>query len=336
MSITSTTNRYLVIPDCHSDLGNITFVEQNIEMIFENVDKIIFLGDYIDGYLNEDIHGYRFMNTRSDFKLQKSQDWSHKKFTEKLISSSGFSKDTSDIIKGVDRKECEDNVIAYLERFKHLKERYPDKIILLIGNHDLAYMTYLTTDIMKYNNEKKFPSLVGVTRMYINSPNYIVECNGIFEPINQRNPGIPFHVNERISRWFLDNYDLFEAFWKSDGKPESINSGIMFSHNTINEKFYEELIYGGLINLPKEDIFDFMIKHVDICFDHEFGEESPYFRNVIGHKNIEPEFPIIHNGIVYTDRMVNKYTHFLIREGYHDYVEQDEPYFNCVKLIECY
>ncbi len=79
--------KILIIPDVHGR----QFWKQPIEKYINDVDKIVFLGDYCDPYLDEPI----------------TYTW----------------------------KEC----INGLQEIIELKKNFPDKIILLLGNHDEHY-----------------------------------------------------------------------------------------------------------------------------------------------------------------------------------------------------
>lgn len=87
-----------------SDLHGRTFWRRVLNIIDE-VDKIIFLGDYLDPYYDENI------------------SW-------------------------------EDAVIEFKEILK-LKEKYPEKVILLIGNHDCFYMFLNFPDCSRNNYTKR-------------------------------------------------------------------------------------------------------------------------------------------------------------------------------------
>ena len=86
--------KILIIPDVHCR----SFFKEPVKKYIDKVDKIIFLGDYLDPYDFED---------------------------------------------GVTRKRKIKNLVQILT----LKDENPDKVILLLGNHDLHYCDY------KYGND---------------------------------------------------------------------------------------------------------------------------------------------------------------------------------------
>ena len=96
--------KILVIPDVHGRQFWRDAVKENIE----NVDKIVFLGDYLDPYDDED---------------------------EKV--------EFEDAIKG-------------LEEIIDLKKNNSDKIILLLGNHDMHYLNGLYCDLAKSTRYRSY------------------------------------------------------------------------------------------------------------------------------------------------------------------------------------
>ena len=98
--------KYLIIPDVH---GRDFWIEP-LKYVLKNTDaKIIFLGDYLDVYLEEFQEKYEF----------DINDYSKKTYEK-------FNKVYDDAI----------------ENFKSIidfKKENPDRIILLLGNHDCGY-----------------------------------------------------------------------------------------------------------------------------------------------------------------------------------------------------
>lgn len=100
----------LIIPDVHGRF----FWKEPIKYIIENTDKtIVFLGDYVDPYDDD------FFNENN----------------EPLYENIGT---INDMLK---------NTIKILKEIIALKKLYPDRIILLLGNHDCSYM--IGTEICK-------------------------------------------------------------------------------------------------------------------------------------------------------------------------------------------
>ena len=94
--------KILVIPDVHGR----TFWKDAVENFAEECDKIIFLGDYIDPYKDEDIT----------------------------------------------RKQA----IAILEEIINLRANNPDKVVLLMGNHDAHYMLRNFPRSTRYDSSNSF------------------------------------------------------------------------------------------------------------------------------------------------------------------------------------
>lgn len=97
----------LIIPDVHGRV----FWKKPVEEVLEGSDaKIIFLGDYLDPYLYEFGIGDSFFS--SPDKWAEIADQTHK---------------------------VQDRVIDNFKSIIELKKKYPDRITLLIGNHDCGY-----------------------------------------------------------------------------------------------------------------------------------------------------------------------------------------------------
>ena len=98
--------KILVIPDVH---GRDFWVEP-VKETLENTDaKIVFLGDYLDVYIREFVEKY---NYKLDVYTQENWD----KIYQLL-----------------------DDTVAMFEEIIELKRQYPDRITLLVGNHDCGY-----------------------------------------------------------------------------------------------------------------------------------------------------------------------------------------------------
>ena len=98
--------KYLIIPDVHGRDFWITPVNE----VLENTDaKIIFLGDYLDVYIDEFIEKYGF---------------------------SKYSADKENVLK---IHQVYDDAVANFEKIINLKKKYTDRITLLLGNHDCGY-----------------------------------------------------------------------------------------------------------------------------------------------------------------------------------------------------
>lgn len=96
----------LVIPDVHGRY----FWKGPVKETLENTNaKIVFLGDYLDVYLREfvKIYGYKL-----DVYTQENWDKIYKLW---------------------------DDTVAMFEEIIELKRKYPERITLLVGNHDCGY-----------------------------------------------------------------------------------------------------------------------------------------------------------------------------------------------------
>lgn len=127
--------KILIVPDYHLRRYMLDLVKDNID----NVDEIIFLGDYLDPYLHEGII-----------------------FTEKRI----------------------DDLIEII----NIKKSNPDKVVLLLGNHDIHYTNYM----------------------------------GNFVPCSRYN----LELAPKISKVFSENRNLFRLFHK-EGKYLFSHSGVV-------------------------------------------------------------------------------------------------------------
>jgi predicted phosphodiesterase len=104
----------MIIPDVHGRF----FWKEPIKYIIENTDKkIVFLGDYVDPYDDD------FFNENG----------------EPLYENIGT---INDMLK---------NTIKILKEIIALKKLYPDRIILLLGNHDCGYMISTEICIARYD-----------------------------------------------------------------------------------------------------------------------------------------------------------------------------------------
>ena len=96
--------KYLIVPDVHAR----DFWREPVKNILNNTDaKIVFLGDYVDPYYNEFYDG-------------DEDKW---------------------LVEGINSWDDLSNyVVKTLTDIIQLKKEYPDRVILLLGNHDCGYM----------------------------------------------------------------------------------------------------------------------------------------------------------------------------------------------------
>ena len=95
--------KYLIVPDVHAR----DFWREPVNKILKDTDaKIVFLGDYVDPYYDE------FYNDEDKWLVEGINSWD----------------------------DLSNYVIKTLTDIIELKKNNPDRIILLLGNHDCSYM----------------------------------------------------------------------------------------------------------------------------------------------------------------------------------------------------
>ena len=115
----------LLIPDVHGR----QFWKQPVIEVLENTNaKIVFLGDYLDVYPQEFTEMYGF---KLDAYTQENWDKICKLF---------------------------DDTVAMFEEIIELKRQYPDRITLLVGNHDCGYA--VGTKICEVRRDKRNASKI--------------------------------------------------------------------------------------------------------------------------------------------------------------------------------
>lgn len=108
--------KYLIVPDVH---GRDFWREPVYKTLQETDAKIIFLGDYVDPYYDEFYDG-------------DEDKW---------------------LVEGINSwDDLSDYVVKTLTDIINLKKQYPDRIILLLGNHDCGYA--ISTIICKSRHER--------------------------------------------------------------------------------------------------------------------------------------------------------------------------------------
>ena len=112
--------KILVIPDVHGRYFWINPVKETLE----NTDaKIIFLGDYLDVYIKEFVKIY---NYKLDVYTQENWDKIYQLW---------------------------DDTVTMFESIVALKKEYPDRITLLLGNHDCTYA--ISPDICDVRTDRR-------------------------------------------------------------------------------------------------------------------------------------------------------------------------------------
>lgn len=187
--------KYLVIPDVH---GRDFWIEP-VKYVLENTDaKIIFLGDYTDPYLQEfqEIYGYKI----------NEDGWISSEDSPKV---GALLEDTVEMFKTI----------------IELKKNNPDRITLLLGNHDCGYAIspYICSsrrDKVRYRNISKLFSenrelFQLADEAYINDKHFIFSHAGInkdyarycFEDeVNEENVVRLFN-----EKYFEDNYGIMDT-----------------------------------------------------------------------------------------------------------------------------
>jgi hypothetical protein len=112
----SQTIKYLIVPDVHGR----DFWREPVNKTLQETDaKIVFLGDYVDPYYGEFYDG-------------DEDKW---------------------LVEGINSWEnLSDYVVKTLTDIINLKKEYPDRIILLLGNHDCGYL--IGTQICSCRHER--------------------------------------------------------------------------------------------------------------------------------------------------------------------------------------
>ena len=125
-------SKILICPDIHGR----KFWHKAIEMIDE-VDQVVFLGDYLDPYSHE---GITFEDTLTEFE----------------------------------------GILAF-------KEDYPDKVVLLVGNHDMHYIKTEFMDCSRLNIWRRveihdmFMSNIDKFQLIYETENYLFSHSGIYK-----------------------------------------------------------------------------------------------------------------------------------------------------------
>ena len=181
----------LLIPDVHGR----QFWKQPVMEVLENTNaKIVFLGDYLDVYPQEFAEIY-------DFKLNVYTQENYDKIYKLL-----------------------DDTVDMFEEIIKLKRQYPDRITLLIGNHDCGYAvgTKVCEVRRDKRNARKICKLFDENRGYfqladearIADKHFIFSHAGInktyaercFDDVNEDNVVSLFN-----EAWFENNYGIMDS-----------------------------------------------------------------------------------------------------------------------------
>lgn len=192
--------KYLIIPDVHSR----DFWREPVNKVLSETDaKIVFLGDYVDPY------PYEFCESNGEETI----------FIQKHIQS---------------WNDLSDYTVKTLSDIIEIKKTYPDRVILLLGNHDCSYM--ISTHICSCRHERPIHSKIIETLFLenrelfqlayedtVNNVHYIFSHAGInkkyawdcfFEEVNEDN------VVELFNKAFIENnYGILNSlalfsFWR--------------------------------------------------------------------------------------------------------------------------
>lgn len=217
-------SKILIVPDVHGR----TFWRKAKEKISE-VDKVVFLGDYLDPYPWEDI-------SRRD-------------------------------------------AIDEFEKIIEFKREYPDKVALLLGNHDCAYcFNFGSASRYDYENEFEIKSLfesnIDLFRLYHKDGKYLFSHAGVTN--YWLNTYLPEYDIERFTT--LTTRELIPFLWKISffRGGDDLTGSIVWSD--VREEDREPTLYQifGHTQLEKDPIIEEKYACLDVrmCFllDTETGQ----------------------------------------------------------------
>lgn len=199
--------KYLIIPDIH---GRFFWKEPFNKIINDTDAKIVFLGDYLDPYYD-------------DFFYEDNND-------PEVIDSPRYEEIPT-------MRDMYNHCVSMFQEIIELKKQYPDRIILLLGNHDCGYMfgsnwcdcrtdrlnRYKISDLFNSNrelfqlayedtiNDKHFIfSHAGINKQYAH------DCFG--DKVNENNVVTLFNESYRE-----DNYGIMDSlkkysYWRGSGR----------------------------------------------------------------------------------------------------------------------
>lgn len=239
--------KYLIVPDVHGR----DFWREPVKRTLEETDaKIVFLGDYVDPYYGEFYDG-------------DEDKW---------------------LVEGINSwDDLSDYVVKTLTDIINFKKQYPDRIILLLGNHDCGYA--ISTIICKSRHER--PKHADILRKlfhenrdlfqlahedYINDIHYIFSHAGINKEYAYNCFGNKVNENNVV--------DLFNKAYKEDnyGILESL---ALFSHWRRGWRSN----YGSLV---WADAREFLLDN-----------QEAYGSSIVGHTQLIE--PIIENNFAFLD-----------------------------------
>lgn len=290
----------LVIPDIHDCEYVLDYIESSDLGCYS---KVIFLGDYTDGYF-EIFTDQSILSVPCHRKDILKCNGFHSK---SLNSINSFNRAGLSIIRSSRAKSMQfrlssfenstERVIMMLERIKKLKLKYYDKVILLLGNHDIAYMMDIPS--FTFNDHKK-PQYSTVSRQYLEKgEQYIDKTNDHIAISNNSMGNNACHVNQRLIDWFIDNAGLFDIMYKVDGDYEEPSGGLMFSHYGFSKEDIQSIKNiahcddMNVIIRNKKFFLTIMIKMFASYYEHDPTKESFYKRTVFGHCAVNSCEPLV-------------------------------------------
>lgn len=320
--------KIVVVPDIHDCEYTLDLLER---ADLTPYDKVIFLGDYTDGYfeISSNPNTANLPCHRKDVAVlndKKSESMKIFKLdANNVLRNAGTSilrKSTTSRLNFLNRlnnktyevvnaKKAAEGVINMLNRLKRLKDRYPNKVVLLLGNHDLAYMASVVykgpAEYVEYTfNFSKSPQPALVSRQYLaEGLQSIVKRDGATMISNQRmNVNLPL-LNEDIALWFINNAEIFDVFYKfpdANGRTDynNPNGGLFFSHYIISPEDVQSIRkYSTFTDLNefvkrKDVAIETFINMYPVLFEHETAKPSFYTKSVFGHCMVPNTIPEVY------------------------------------------
>lgn len=150
----------LIVPDVHGRI----FWKESVRRELDTIDKVIFLGDYLDPYPEE----------------------------------------------GITPKES----IDILKEIIELKKNNPDKVVLLIGNHDYHYMNYMISPCSRFDRrnsheiEEIFKENLDLFQLLYREDKYLFSHAGVIKEWMEKYCGC-----QDIEELLKDEHKAYSSLW---------------------------------------------------------------------------------------------------------------------------